>query len=630
MLAESLQEMRQQVVRQLEARIAAAPSLPGVRSSLTEDGLRDWLPLALDDLSASLRRGRVEPEQPSSSERAVEPQHGGQRSRQGPDPGAAAADYGLLADCIFDLIEQDALVASPGEMRTLSAWLSSRASAAALAKAAQLQEQNRRLTALLDAVPDPMSLISCAGRLLYLNRAGLEVARAASGVPAEELIGKDWHVGYPADFACQYEAHLAAAKAGSTVTAETLFPTPNGARWFQHKLSPVHCGGGTLVALAAVSRDIHDLKESESRFRVALAHSNISVFEKDSELRLRWMYNPMFGKQPADVIGKTDADFFSPEEAGQLASLQRDALRTGERIRQEVSLSPRGERRYLLVDIEPLRDASGAVVGLTGAATDITAQKRAQEDLARALAFREQVMGILGHDLRNPLSAVRVLAALLLRREDLPEAVRSSLWEIDRSGRRMLEMIGTLLDFTESRVKETLPITPVPTDMHEVCRGVVEEQVAANPGRGIELELEGDGRGRWDPARLAQVVSNLVGNALKHGAKHGPVRVSVSGDDEEMVLEVTNEGPVISPDLMQVLFEPFRRGSISRDASNSRGLGLGLYIVQQIVNAHGGAIAVESTCERGTTFTVRLPRAAGGPMTDARRMQWDGSATAGA
>jgi signal transduction histidine kinase len=144
-----------------------------------------------------------------------------------------------------------------------------------------------------------------------------------------------------------------------------------------------------------------------------------------------------------------------------------------------------------LVDIEPLRDPSGAVIGLTGAATDITDQKRAQEDLAQTLAFREQVLGILGRDLRNPLSAVRVLATLLLRREDLPEAVRSSLWEIDRSGERMLEMIGTLLDFTESRVKETLPVAPVPMDTHELCQSVVEELLAAKPG----LEHRARGRG---------------------------------------------------------------------------------------------------------------------------------------
>jgi signal transduction histidine kinase len=184
------------------------------------------------------------------------------------------------------------------------------------------------------------------------------------------------------------------------------------------------------------------------------------------------------------------------------------------------------------------------------------------------------VLGILGHDLRNPLAAVRALASLLSRRESLPESVRESLSEIERAGKRMLEMIGTLLDFTTSRSTGRLPVVPVPMDLHAVCRGVVEELLAADPHRTIKLDFEGDGRGTWDPVRLAQVVSNLVGNALQHGAGHAAVRLSVGGDEEQVFLKVANQGPPISPALMAVLFEPFCRGPAGRDASHSRGLGL--------------------------------------------------------
>jgi signal transduction histidine kinase len=194
----------------------------------------------------------------------------------------------------------------------------------------------------------------------------------------------------------------------------------------------------------------------------------------------------------------------------------------------------------------------------------------------------------------------------------------------------MLEMIGTLLDFTESRFRGSLPVAPVRTDIHQTCRSVVEELLAAEPGRTIELDLEGDGRGTWDPARMAQVVSNLVGNALKHGARHVPVRVSVEGDEDDVAVKVTNQGPVIAPALMAVLFEPFCRGSALRDASHARGLGLGLYIARQVVNAHGGEITVESTREQGTTFTVRLPRAVAAPVTEAHGGSWDEGAAAGA
>jgi signal transduction histidine kinase len=148
----------------------------------------------------------------------------------------------------------------------------------------------------------------------------------------------------------------------------------------------------------------------------------------------------------------------------------------------------------------------------------------------------------------------------------------------------------------------------VPTDLHEVCRGVVAELQAAEPDRSVALELSGDGRGAWDPARMAQAVSNLVSNALEHGAPDAPVRVTVGGDEEHAIVEVENQGPPIPRELMAVMFEPFCRGSALRDASHARGLGLGLFIVSEIVGAHGGAVEVDSSAERGTRFTVILPR----------------------
>jgi PAS domain S-box-containing protein len=387
------------------------------------------------------------------------------------------------------------------------------------------------------------------------------------------------------------------------------------------------------AAQVVESARVHQrLRQTEERFRIALAHSNVTLFEQDAEGRYRWIYNPPLGYDASDVLGRTHDDLLTREDAARLNALDRAVLETGERVHEEIRISqPAGETRHLLLTQEPLRDPEGAIVGLTGAATDITDQKRAQEELTQALVFREQMMGVLGHDLRNPLSAVRALASLLLRREDLPENVREGLAEIGRAGQRMLEMIGTLLDFTGSRSNGGLPIAPVPTDLHEVCRAVVDELLAAEPGRTIELDLEGDGRGTWDPARMAQVVSNLVANALEHGAKDGAVRVSVGGDEEEAVLEVHNEGPAIAPELMAVMFEPFCRGSVLRDASHFRGLGLGLYIVSQVVSAHGGAsIAVDSTAERGTTFTVRLPRASEVVrLAEARGVRWDEGAAAG-
>jgi PAS domain S-box-containing protein len=351
-----------------------------------------------------------------------------------------------------------------------------------------------------------------------------------------------------------------------------------------------------------------ELRKSEQRFRMALANTHVTLFEKDRDLRFRWAYNPLFGNDPAEMIGKTDADFVdSKDVAAQLEARQRAVLVTGEASRDEVQVEIDGETRHVVAHAKALRAPSDDIVGLTLAVSDITEQKRAQEALAEAIAFRERILRVLGHELRNPLAAVQMLSTLLLRREDLPADAREQVARIDRARRRMLELIGTLLDFSESRFKGEMPVAPEPADLHEVVRAVVEELRAAHPGHGIELATRGDGRGRWDAARMAQVVSNLVGNAITHGGRTEPVRVTVDGGVDALRLVVRNGGAPIPPDLLPVLFEPFRRGA-GGGASQVRGLGLGLYIAKQIVSAHGGDIEVRSTAEDGTTFVVRVPR----------------------
>jgi signal transduction histidine kinase len=340
------------------------------------------------------------------------------------------------------------------------------------------------------------------------------------------------------------------------------------------------------------------LQKSEERFRLALAHSHVTVFELDLELRFRWLHNPPAGVQPPLL-----ADAGAGDPNAQFPSLVRRVLATGQGFTEENVEYVAGEPRNFLISIEPLRDAGGAIVGAIGAGTDITATKRAEVELAQALAFREQMMGVLGHDLRNPLTAIRGLTGLLLL-GDLPAPARSHIDRIDRAAQRMFEMISTLLDFTESRFRGGISVVPAPADLRDIVGAVVDELRAAHPDRAIELDVSGASSGNWDGARLAQVVSNLVANALTHGGPGDTVRVTLAGD-ADVVLTVANGGAPIAPELLATLFEPFRRGD---DGGRTRGLGLGLYIVEQIVRAHGGTIAVESNRERGTRFTVRLPR----------------------
>jgi PAS domain S-box-containing protein len=357
------------------------------------------------------------------------------------------------------------------------------------------------------------------------------------------------------------------------------------------------------------ARLLNELRSSEARFRIALAGARTVVFEQDPALRYRYYYNPLLR---FSLLGKTHDEAFQPDDAAALTKMKRQVVDTGVSVYREIDLTILGdERRHYREAVEPLRDHTGRITGLIGAATDITEQQRTQQQLTEALGFRERMMGILGHDLRNPLSALSVADAMLLRRKDLPADAREQALRIRRAADRMKEMIETLLDFTRARFLGKVPVEPVPSDLGEIAGGVVDEQRVAWPDHEIVLDLHGDLHGEWDPGRMAEVISNLVGNAIAYGEPGTPVHVSVDGDDADVTLKVSNEGPPIPSDLMPVLFEPFRRG-VPEDKS-PRGLGLGLYIVQQIVLAHGGTVDVESTATKGTTFTLHLPRGHASP-----------------
>jgi sigma-B regulation protein RsbU (phosphoserine phosphatase) len=169
----------------------------------------------------------------------------------------------------------------------------------------------------------------------------------------------------------------------------------------------------------------------------------------------------------------------------------------------------------------------------------------------------------------------------------------------------MERMIGDLLDLTRARLAGSIPLKRRPADLQRVCEEAIMEGRAGHPDAVLRLETNGDLRGEWDADRLAQVVSNLVGNAVQHGSG-APITLTTQGQADSVTLAVHNGGPPIPPDLPPFVFEPLARGRVE-GAPHS--IGLGLFIAQAIVVAHGGDIQVSSSTDAGTTFTVRLPRA---------------------
>ncbi len=223
---------------------------------------------------------------------------------------------------------------------------------------------------------------------------------------------------------------------------------------------------------------------------------------------------------------------------------------------------------------------------------------------------REMFLAILGHDLRNPLNSIAMSADLLLQTGDLHGEPSELAGQISTSAAVMAGMIGDLLDYTRTRLGADMPVSFAPMDLANLCRDVYNEFKAASPTRTLRLQSEGDLTGEWDVVRLRQVVSNLLVNAIQHGAEGGPVEVSVRAQDSDVVLRVHNQGLPIPPELLPTIFDPLVRGAASESPRQRRpgSIGLGLYIVRQIVMAHGGTIDVQSSEEAGTSFTIRLPR----------------------
>jgi signal transduction histidine kinase len=233
----------------------------------------------------------------------------------------------------------------------------------------------------------------------------------------------------------------------------------------------------------------------------------------------------------------------------------------------------------------------------------VTLYRRGVE-LERATAearAKDIYMGVLGHDLRSPLGAISMSARLMLMRDTLGEQDRASVQRIARNAERMAGLIRDILDYTRGQATGGLPIVPRATHMGEICSAMVDEVQLLHGDRAIELETTGDLAGVWDRERVEQVVSNLLTNALKHGK--GTVRISAAGLPDNVVVRVHNFGAPIPEHQLSTLFEPFQRGQHSRV-----GLGLGLYIVREILRSHDGSVEVVSNPERGTLFTTRWPR----------------------
>jgi signal transduction histidine kinase len=257
--------------------------------------------------------------------------------------------------------------------------------------------------------------------------------------------------------------------------------------------------------------------------------------------------------------------------------------------------------RHLAERLASLEAAAAELEAARGACEE--AERRA-EAARRALELQERLVSVVGHDLRTPLSAICMAVDLLVRRGGLSEDQARVLARLGGSAARMTALVRDLLDYARIRREGAMPVRPAEADLAALARGVVQELASTHPDRIIVLDAPLAVPMRGDPERLGQVVSNLVANALQHGGPGEATVVRLELAPGEVALEVHNGGPSIPPELLPEIFEPYRRGQ-GGDVGGS--LGLGLFVVREVVRAHCGTVEVRSSPEDGTTFTVRLP-----------------------
>jgi PAS domain S-box-containing protein len=245
-------------------------------------------------------------------------------------------------------------------------------------------------------------------------------------------------------------------------------------------------------------------------------------------------------------------------------------------------------------------------IGAVAVNTDITERIQKEQVLRDALDYRDRMLGVLSHDLRNPLSVITTSTSLLQMGE-LDEKQRRAVLRVAANASRIERMVHDLLDYTRSRLPRGLPVAPEKGDLRAVCQQVVENMQVLHPDRVIVLKAAASAAGNFDPERALQVVSNLLANALRYSPAPTQVTVSIDEAPEGLWLSVHNQGDPIPEEIMPRLFDAFARG-VTDESGRSAGLGLGLYIVKQIIEAHGGRVEVASSRAEGTTFKVLWPR----------------------
>ena len=360
------------------------------------------------------------------------------------------------------------------------------------------------------------------------------------------------------------------------------------------------------------------VEESEGRLKLALTGAKMGTWRvnlKEGGVNLSSEAQRIFGfAKTYDSVHHAIREFIHPDDQAHAAEVLARALEKREPYSDQYRiLWPNGEERWVNLRGQATYDTDGNPLVLTGVVLDITEMKQVERELAEAVRARDEFLSIASHELKTPLTSLTLQSQTFKRRINIgdptaysPERVSLFVQQTERQILRLNRLVDDMLDISRIRAG-TLGVQPVPGRLRDVVEETLERmgpQFAAAGTEFPETDFRDDGQGNWDHVRLEQVVANLLTNAIRYG-QGKPICVRLTGSEEWICLQVKDQGMGITPEAQARIFKRFERGISADEVS---GLGLGLFISKQIVEAHGGSIRVDSKPGEGAEFTVQLPR----------------------
>jgi PAS domain S-box-containing protein len=497
------------------------------------------------------------------------------------------------------------------EERWLFEALAGRAASAVLQQvlrdgAARAAQQARRAAELLE-FGEAFLEVDRDYRVARVNRNQERLWRKPRAETIDRVLWEVWPEIAEPDGTCWRELHQ--AMEGRRPRQFDAYHAPLD-MWTAISAHPVS-GGGLALFLRDVTcrkRGEQERAEALALLEGVLASAPVGLAFVDRELRfvrINEALARMVGVPAGEALGRSAPEVL-PRLAPAIEPLLRGIFETGEPILERELTGFRGaEERSWLASYYPVLDLGGRVFMAGAVLVDITERKRTEVHLRKMQEFEQQLLAITSHDLRNPLNAVLLGAQALIAHGTQPRTEVALASRIERAAARASRMVHDLLDLTRARLGRRIPIQIGDADLAVIAEQMAEELRPSSPQRTIRVETRGWTSGRWDRDRLAQLLGNLISNALKYGSQGTEVSISTFGEGDRMRLCVHNMGTPIPEEAIPTLFHPWKRAKPA-DALD-RSIGLGLYIVECIAAAHGGSVEVQSSAS-GTTFTVTLPR----------------------